>query len=158
MKPTLDDVMDTYPGCEDYIDNMDSFYRGNFVRFKEDYDLNSEAIEKLKGLVDDYVFVVMFADWCGDARRTVPILALLEDELNIQIRALGGMTKPMGRSEKDWAIPPSPAEVDTFEVTSSPTIIIFDKKTREEIGRMKTRPKMTPTVEEEILKIIENAR
>ncbi|MDF1538492.1 MAG: hypothetical protein P1Q69_06280, partial [Candidatus Thorarchaeota archaeon] len=87
----------------------------------------------------------------------IPALAHLEVELGIRIRALGGMTKPGFGSDVFWAIPPSPIEVDTFAVTSSPTIIIFRKETGEEIGRIKTRPKMTPTMEEEIVKVIEDA-
>ena len=95
------------------------------------------------------------ADWCGDARKAVPVLSLLEEELDIRIRALGGMTKPPYGSKKHWAVPPSPKEVDTFDITSSPTILIFNKD-GVEIGRIKTRPKMTPTIEQEIVKIIED--
>ena len=48
-------------------------------------------------------------------------------------------------------------EVDIFEITSSPTILIFDSQ-GEEVGRIKTRPKMTPTLEQEIVKVIEDAK
>ena len=65
------------------------------------------------------------------------------------------MTKPPYGSDKFWAVPPSPDEVDTFEITSSPTILIFNQA-GEEIGRIKTRQRMTPTLEQEILKIIED--
>jgi hypothetical protein len=77
--------------------------------------------------------------------------------LDIKIRALGGMTKPGFGSDKFWAVPPSPIEVDTFEIRSSPTILIFRKDTGEEVGRILTKPKMTPTIEEEMVKVIEDA-
>jgi thiol-disulfide isomerase/thioredoxin len=124
---------------------------------RESYQLNEDTVEELKKYADSYTLIVVFADWCGDARKAVPVLSLLEDEAGIEIKALGGMEKPRRPSNKHWAVPPSPEEVDTFGITSSPTIIIFDED-GEEVGRIKTRPKMTPTIEEEILAIIENDR
>ncbi len=154
--PTLNDVTDECPRCEEYIEEMTPVYRGGFVRFAQSYELKNEVVEELKKYADDYVIVAVFADWCGDARRAIPVLSLLEKEIDIEVRALGGMQKPPRGSDKYWAVPPSPKEVDVFEITSSPTIIVF-KKSGEEVGRIKTRPKMTPTVEEEILRIIKDS-
>ena len=126
------------------------------TRHKKYYNLNSDAVEKLRTLLVDYEIVVIFADWCGDAKKAVPVLAKLEEELDVKIKALGGMKKPPYGSDKDWAVPPSPEEVDIFEITSSPTILIF-KKSGEEVGRIKTRAKMTGTIEEEVVKIIEES-
>ncbi len=155
--PNLKDIKIDAPSCGEYIEHMSPAYRGGFIRNKDDYQLNSDAVDKLKNYGDDYTFVVIFADWCGDARKAVPVMALLEEELQKKIFSLGGMTKPPYGSDKFWAVPPSPEEVDTFEITSSPTILIFDSS-GEEIGRIKTRPKMMPTLEEEIVKIIEDSK
>ena len=152
--PGLQDVTEKCPTCVDYIQDMSPTHKGRYLNQKESYTLNQEAVEKLREVISDYEIVVVFADWCGDARKAVPVLALLEEELGIHIRALGGMTKPPYGSKKHWAVPPSPEEVDTFEITSSPTILIF-KRSGEEVGRIKTRPRMTKTIEEEILKIIQ---
>jgi thiol-disulfide isomerase/thioredoxin len=154
--PTLSDVSTDCKSCCDYIDDMNDVYKSRWLDEFNSYRPNEAAVQELKKVIDDYELVVIFADWCGDARRAIPALAYLENELHIKIRALGGMTKPAWGSSKLWAVPPSPHEVDTFEIKSSPTLIIF-KKTGEEIGRMRTRPKMTPTVEEEILKIIKDS-
>ena len=153
---TLNDVKSEFTTCEHYIEAMPPSFKGGWLRQAEDYQLDDEAIEKLKSYVDDYELVVFFANWCGDSRRAVPVLMLLEKEIGLRINALGGMTKPPRGSSVHWAIPPSPEEVDTFGITSSPTVIVF-KKSGEEIGRMKTRPKMTRKVETEILKIIEDS-
>ncbi len=155
--PTIKDVNMEGPSCQQYIDSMSAGYKGSFLRFAEDYKLKKDVVEKLRACVKDHNIVVLFADWCGDAKRAVPVLALLEKELGVRIAALGGMTKPPYGSSKFWAVPPSPKEVDVLNITSSPTVIVFNKD-GEEIGRIKTRPKMTPTVEEEILKIIEDSR
>lgn len=153
--PTIDDVNDDCPTCTEYIEQMSPMYKDRWMGEKKFYNLKKDVVEQLKELKDEFTFVVLFADWCGDARRAVPVLSKIEEELGIKIRALGGMTKPPFGSSKHWAVPPSPPEVDTFSVTSSPTILIFDKEGKE-IGRIKTRPKLTPTIEEEILKIIKD--
>ena len=152
--PKFEDITEDCPSCVDYIEDMAPTHKGRYLGQKESYNLNEEAVRKLKELIPDYEIVAVFADWCGDARKAVPVLSLLEEELGIKIRALGGMTKPPYGSKKHWAVPPSPIEVDTFNITSSPTIIIFNKN-GDEVGRIKTRPKLTKTIEQEIVKIIE---
>ena len=155
--PTLSDVKENAPSSNQAIEIIKPSYRGGFIRQRDEYELNEEATSKLKDLMQEYTVVILFADWCGDSRRALPVMALLEKEIGKPIRALGGMTKPPYGSDKHWAVPPSPIEVDIFEVTSSPTILIFDKEGNE-IGRIKTRAKMTPTIEQELVKIIEDSR
>jgi len=92
--PTLSDVTEECPSCVDYIDDMSSMYKSRWLDVFTGYKPNSTALEKMKEYSKDYEFVVLFADWCGDARKAVPALAKLEVELEIKIRALGGMTKP----------------------------------------------------------------
>ncbi len=158
IAPGLSNIAEDCPSCTSYMEGMKPAYRGGFFRQREAYSLKPDVVEELKSLIDDYEIVAVFADWCGDARKAIPVLSLLEQELDIRVRALGGMTKPPYGSKKYWAVPPSPPEVDTFEIKSSPTILVFDKSTGAEIWRIKTRPKMTPTVEQEILRIIQDSR
>lgn len=156
--PALSDVSEDYPSCEDYINEMNPMYKSRWLDEFSRYRINEETVARLREIIDEYELVVLFADWCGDARRAIPVLVHLEKTLSIKVRALGGMTKPGFRSDKFWAVPPSPLEVDTFDIRSSPTVIIFRKDSGEEVGRIKTKPKMTPTLEEEILKIIQDAK
>ncbi|MCK5266091.1 MAG: thioredoxin family protein, partial [Candidatus Thorarchaeota archaeon] len=150
----LSDVQSDAPDCGEYMETMSQMYKGGFLRQRNEYKLNPEAIEKLGTFSEDYRIVIVFADWCSDARRAVPVMSLIEAETGQKISALGGMKKPPYGSDKFWAVPPSPVEVDIFEITSSPTILIFNQQ-GEEVGRIKTRAKMTPTIEQEIVKIIE---
>ncbi len=152
----LSDVQSDAPDCSEYMETMSQMYKGGFLRQRNEYKLNPEAIEKLGTFSENYRIVIVFADWCSDARRAVPVMSLIETETGQKISALGGMKKPQYGSDKFWAIPPSPVEVDIFEITSSPTILIFNKQ-GEEVGRIKTRAKMTPTIEQEIVKIIEDS-
>jgi len=153
----IKDIRSEGPSSNQAIEEIKPAYRGGFIRQRDEYKLNKEAVDKLRKLITDYSIVILFADWCGDARRALPVMALLEQELDTTFLALGGMTKPQYGSDKHWAVPPSPEEVDICGVTSSPTILIFGKD-GEEIGRIKTRAKMTPTIEQEIVKIIEDSQ
>ena len=160
--PTLNDVTRNAPTVNQYIDSMPAGYRGGFARQRDDYALDMDIVEKLKIYAADYEIVALFANWCGDSRRAIPVLARLEDKIELKVRALGGMAKPSWEEKrrnpgKNWAIPPSPREVETLSVTSSPTIIIFNIS-GEEVGRIKTRPKVEKTVEAEILRIIEDSK
>jgi len=155
--PTLNDARSECLSCTQYIQSMKPLYRGGFARQAQEYKLDKKVVEKLRIHAKDYVLVAVFGDWCSDAAKAIPVLSLLEREIGISVRALGGMEKPPYGSPKFWAVPPSPKEVEVFDITSSPTIIIF-RKSGEEVGRIKTKPKMTPTIEAEILKIIEDSR
>ena len=152
--PSHNDVSPDHLSVTDYIDKMSASQKGVFLRRRDAYELNEDAVGILQGFKDQYQFIVFFADWCGDSRKAVPVLSLLEEELKIKISALGGMTKPPYGVDAYWAVPPSPDEVNTFDIRSSPTIIVFNES-GEEVGRMKTKPKMTATVEEELIWIIE---
>lgn len=156
--PSLEDVQEDAPSSNDAIESLSPMRKGGFIRQRNEYKLNQIAVEKLTVFTEEgYRIVALFADWCGDARKAIPVLSLLEKEIGKEIPCLGGMTKPPYSSDKLWAVPPSPLEVETFEATSSPTILIFNKD-GEEVGRIKTRQKMTPSIEEEIVKIIEDSR
>ncbi|MHA1943584.1 MAG: thioredoxin family protein [Candidatus Thorarchaeota archaeon] len=155
--PSLKDIQKDAPSAKDAIESLSPMHKGSFMRQKNDYKLKMEAVEKIKAFMEEgFTIVSLFADWCGDARRAIPVLALLEKEIGRTIPCLGGMKKPPYGSDKLWDVPPSPVEVDIFGVTSSPTILIFDKD-GEEIGRIKTKQRMTASIEEEIVKIIEDS-
>jgi len=160
--PTLNDVTEDAPTVNQYIDSMPAGHRGGFVRQRDSYELDMDIVEKLRIHISDLEIVALFANWCSDSRKAIPVLAHLEDKIGLKVRALGGMTKPSWNEKKknpgmDWAIPPSPKEVETLSVTSSPTIIIFNSS-GEEVGRIKTRPKVEKTIEAEILRIIEDSK
>ncbi|TFF91169.1 hypothetical protein EU545_05285 [Candidatus Thorarchaeota archaeon] len=156
MMPTLEDVTKDAPSATEAIASLKPVYRGAFLRHGEHYKLNEEAVEKLRKYLDEYTVVATFAEWCGDSRRAIPVLSHIEKATDKRTMALTGMTKPPYGSDKLWDVPPSPKEVETFEVTSSPTILIFGPDGKE-VGRIKTKARMTSTIEEEIVKIIEDS-
>ncbi|MDO8055416.1 MAG: hypothetical protein Q6361_01005, partial [Candidatus Hermodarchaeota archaeon] len=55
---------------------------------------------------------------------------------------------------RQWAVPPSPPEVDTLGIKAIPTILLYTPA-GQEIGRIIENPSMKPTLEEELLCLIE---
>jgi len=139
-----------------YINKMAEPFKKRFLERKQTYRLNEKAVGKLKGHVKDVVIVVFAAEWCKDCAANVPVLALLAEELGMNVRVFGGLkTDPLNPKEK-WRIPPSPPEVKTFDVQNTPHIIIFDKQGKQ-LGTIIENPKHENTLEEEIIHIIQRA-
>ncbi|MHA2329501.1 MAG: TlpA family protein disulfide reductase, partial [Candidatus Hodarchaeales archaeon] len=121
------------------------------------YKLNQEVVNELKKYTNDYTVVLFSASWCHDSRAGVPVFALLETEIGLEVRVFGGMkTAPFDR-EHTWAIPPSPPEAEKWDVTAVPTVFVFTKS-GQEIGKIIERPTWGLTMEDALLEIIKNVQ
>jgi thiol-disulfide isomerase/thioredoxin len=135
-----------------YIDSLERPFKEMFLSRKNTYKLNQEAIAKIKKFADKYFIVAFSAEWCKDCTANIPVLALISEKTGLEIRVFGGLMKDPLSHERKWRIPPSPPEVEIFNVDKIPLIILFDKKGKE-IGRIIENPS-EPTLEGELLKII----
>ena len=113
----------------------------------DNYQLNQEVVNELKKFVNDYTVVLFAASWCRDSRAGVPVFALLETEIGLEVRAFGGME----------TAPRLPPEAEEWGVTAVPTIFVFTKR-GQEIGKIIERPRWGMTMEEELLEIIKHAQ
>ncbi|MFB0514693.1 MAG: TlpA family protein disulfide reductase [Candidatus Bathyarchaeia archaeon] len=138
---------------EKYINKLAQPFKEKFSERKQTYQLNEEAVRKLKNYAKDVVIVVFSAEWCKECAASVPVLALLAEKTGVKVRVFGGLkTDPLNPKEK-WRIPPSPPEVKAFNVRKAPHIIVFDKQGKQ-LGTIIENPKPENTLEEEILHII----
>jgi thiol-disulfide isomerase/thioredoxin len=135
-----------------YVNNLKQPFKEKFLARKHTYKLNQEAITRIKEFADKYFIVAFSAEWCKDCAANIPVLALISEETGLEVRVFGGLMKDPLSRERKWRIPPSPPEVEAFNVDKIPLIILFDKEGNE-IGRIIENPK-APTLEEELLKII----
>ncbi|MGQ9623838.1 MAG: thioredoxin family protein [Candidatus Bathycorpusculaceae bacterium] len=153
MNVNLREIRSKTLSVKDYIENLKEPFRGKFLARKQTYVLNPEAVNKLKNLAKEYVIVVFSAEWCKDCAANIPVLTLISEATGLEVRIFGGLMKdPLSHTRK-WRIPPSPSEVERFQVDKIPFIIVFDKN-GVEIGRVIENPKKMPTLEQEILQII----
>jgi len=137
----------------DYINGLEEPFKEKFLGRKLSYQLDQEAIEKLKACVDSYAVIVFSAGWCKDCAKHVPVLALINEATGLEVRVFGGLKKDALAQGVKWRIPPSPPEVETFHVEAIPLIIVVDREGRE-LGRIIENPKHQPTLEQELFDII----
>ena len=120
----------------------------------ESYELDGEAVTKIRCHVDRYMVVAFSAEWCPDCHRNVPILALLQRETGLEARVFGGLMRDAKSNERRWRIPPSPAEVDEFDVVRIPYIVVLNMRGEVE-GEIVENPPKGKTLEAVLLEILE---
>lgn len=121
----------------------------------ETYRLNEEAVTKIRYYSDRYLVVVFSAEWCPDCQRNVPILALLSRQAGLEIRVFGHLMRDTKNDERRWMIPPSPPEVDDFDVVKIPHIAVLDMK-GEVVGEIIENPAEGKSLEQALLDIFES--
>ncbi|MEM3356701.1 MAG: thioredoxin family protein, partial [Candidatus Bathyarchaeia archaeon] len=126
MKANLAEIRKKTFTVSDYIEKIESDFREKFLTRKENYQLKQEVVDKLKQFAKKYFVVAFSAEWCKDCTANIPVLALISEKTGLEVRVFGGLKKdPLGGTKK-WRVPPSPPEVETFEVDKIPLIIVFD--------------------------------
>jgi len=153
MEINLSEIRKKTVPAEQYVKELDQPFRDFFLATSRTYQLQPEATDQLKRLVDGFVVVAFSAGWCKDCARYIPVLALISEATGLEVRVFGGIKRdPLSRTCK-WRIPPSPPEVRTFGIDRLPIIIVFDTNGRE-IGRIIETPRQWPTLEQELSAMI----
>lgn len=140
----LEKIRERTQSAYEYVSSLEPF---KYVY--DNYQLNQEIVNELKEFVNDYTVVLFAASWCRDSRAGVPVFALLETEIGLEVRVFGGMEPA----------PRLPSEAEEWGVTVVPTIFVFTKsgpKRGQAIGKIIERPRWGVTMEEELLEIIKN--
>ncbi|MBN1328227.1 MAG: thioredoxin family protein [Candidatus Heimdallarchaeota archaeon] len=122
----------------------------------ENYQPNKEILKKLSIKGQGYLFVVFSADWCKDCKVNVAAFAkMLQIEPSINAVFFKGIKSAPLDPEVRWRVPPSPPEVNEFDLRKIPTFYVLDKNGKQ-VGEMIENPQIKPTLEEELLYILEN--
>jgi thiol:disulfide interchange protein len=140
--------------ANEYINKMAHPFKEKFSERRQTYQLNNEAVQRLKSYAKDLVIVIFSAEWCKDCAANVPVLALLAEKTGMKVRVFGGLKRDPLNPKERWRIPPSPSEVKTFNVQKTPHMIVFDKQGKR-LGTIIENLKLEKTLEDEILHIIQ---
>jgi thiol-disulfide isomerase/thioredoxin len=141
--------------ASEYIQSLPDNEKQGFLDVYEDYELDFGSVEALRNLVKGITIVVLSAGWCKDCKNAIPVLAHLEEEIDLDVRVFGGMkTAPLDPNHK-WAVPPSPPEAEEWKVKAIPWIEIFDK-TGNKIATIIEKPTVKSTLEAELLYVLQN--
>jgi thiol-disulfide isomerase/thioredoxin len=127
----------------------------NFVDRYKSYTVEKETVSKIKRYFDKYIIFAFSAEWCKDCARNIPILARLQEESGLITRIFGHIMKDAKSSTKKWRIPPSPGEIDLFNVIKIPSIFILDNQGNK-VGEIIENPPPDKTLETAILDILES--
>jgi len=152
MTINLSEIRKKTVSVEQYLDSLKEPFREKFLTRKQIYTLNQRAVNQLKKVAGKYVIVVFSAEWCKDCAVNIPVLALISEATGLEVRIFGGLKKDSLSHTRKWRIPPSPMEVETFQVDKIPLMIVLDKEGRD-IGRIIENPREKPTLEEELVNI-----
>lgn len=152
MKIDVDRLIKRSISVQKYIQEPGTGYEA-FNKKRKEYKVNEEVIEKLKKSADKILVFVFSAEWCPDCYRNVPILDIISEKTGLEVRVFGHIKRSVAGSSKKWAVPPSPEEVDEFNVQKIPYIIILNKQ-GEKMGDIIENPPSGKTLEETVLDII----
>ncbi len=124
-----------------------------FDKRRAEYKLDAAALKELKKRSKGYTIIVFTAEWCPDCIRNVPILDMIAEATGLEVRAFGHIMRDAKSNTRKWAVPPSPPEVDEFNVPKMPLIVVL-KKDGEKAGEIVENPPPGKTVEQALLDII----
>ena len=113
-----------------------------------------DILDALKPYTKGYIVVAIGADWCKDCVSNLPVLDLIHEATGLPVYVLGGVKTDPLNPNRQWAVPPSPPEVDILNIKAIPTILLYTPA-GQEIGRIIENPSLKPTLEEELLCILE---
>ena len=124
-----------------------------FDKRRTEYKLDAAVIKELKKKAKDYTIIVFSAEWCPDCVRNVPVLDLIAEATGIEVRVFGHIMRDAKSNTRKWAVPPSPPEVDEFNVPKIPLIVVLNKD-GEKAGEIVENPPPGKTVEQALLAIM----
>ncbi len=134
----------------EYIDNTDEAARQIMLERYKTYSIAPTILDQLRAVTKDVVCVVIGASWCGDCKNAMPVLLHLEEKIGMDIRVFSTVKKAPLDPKRKWAIPPSPPEMEDWNVTAIPWIEFFNSQ-GERLGTIIEKPRVKATLEEEIL-------
>lgn len=118
------------------------------------YKLDNSVVDELRD-VGKLIVVAFSAAWCGDCKRAMPVMLHLEEKLDWEILVFSKIKTAPLNPDVQWAVPPSPPEVNEWGVTAIPTFVFFDSDGNK-LGIFIEKPQVKDTLEAEILLILKN--
>jgi thiol-disulfide isomerase/thioredoxin len=155
MQPDeFQEMLNRVDSIETYMRECSVECRPKYEARRSEYKLKPKIIESIKTLANQFLVVAIGADWCKDCVSNIPVLDLIHQATGLPVFILGGVKTDPLNPKRQWAVPPSPPEVDTLDIKAIPTILIYTLDGRE-IGRIIENPSIEPSLEEELLRYME---
>ncbi|MFW9805571.1 MAG: thioredoxin family protein [Candidatus Thorarchaeota archaeon] len=151
----LNEIRTRTTNVRDYIDSLKDNDKEKFLEVYNNYKLNPEVVDKLREALKGLTVVVFSAAWCKDCRNAMPVMLHIEEQLGLEVLVFSKIkTAPLDPA-RQWAIPPSPAEIDEWGVTAIPWFNFYDAEGNL-AGTLIEKPTVKETLEEEILHVLKD--
>ena len=151
----LNDIRSRTTSVRDYIDGLKDKDKEKYLEVYNTYKLNSSVVDELKDYLKDLTLVVFGAAWCGDCKRAMPVIMQLEEQLGLEVLVFSTIKTAPLDPDHQWAVPPSPPEIDEWGVTAIPWLNFYDTKGNL-VGTLIEKPTVKDTLEAEILYVLKN--
>ncbi|MFX0003702.1 MAG: thioredoxin family protein [Candidatus Hodarchaeota archaeon] len=158
----LEDFISPTMKSEEFLEIYGDKVKKVYENYKPKSDILSKIRELLISKKEKLRVVALGADWCPDCSRNVPTMIKIAKEVNsehFEVKVLYGIMKnALHKSgETIWHAKRSPPEATDpkFELRAIPTFYFFNKS-GEYLGVIVENPEDQSTLEEDILKILEN--
>jgi thiol-disulfide isomerase/thioredoxin len=128
------------------------------MAFKENYEKykpDEETTNKLKSYKEKVLVFAFSAEWCPNCQKHIPALGKIAVSTGIKVKIFGHLMRDPKKPKGYWRRPPSPPEVEMFNVRRIPTIVILDREGNG-LGEVVENPPEGKTLEKALLDIIES--
>lgn len=151
----LSDIRSRTTNVRDYIDGLKDKDKEKFIEVYNTYKLDTGVVDELREALKDLTIVVFSAAWCGDCKRAMPVMQQLEEQLGLEVLIFSKIKTAPLDPDRQWAVPPSPPEINEWGVTAIPWFNFYDTDGNL-VGTLIEKPTVKDTLEAEILHILKN--
>ncbi len=157
-----EDLVSPTMSSDDYLKEYGDKIEYNYKTYKPKLDVLEKISKILKERKETLKIVALGADWCPDSNRNVPrmikIVKLMKNE-DVSFKILFGIVVNASRKpgETIWHKKRSPSEAidPKFDLKKIPTFYFFNESGNL-IGIIVENPKLSSTLEEDLLEILED--
>jgi thiol-disulfide isomerase/thioredoxin len=151
----LSEIRSRTTNVHDYIDGLKDKDKEKFLEVYRTYKLNPDVVDELREALKGLTVVAFSAAWCGDCKRAMPVMLQIEEQLGLEVLVFSKIkTKPLD-PDHQWAVPPSPPEIEEWGVTAIPWFNFYDANGNL-LGTVIEKPTVKETLEAEILHVLKN--
>lgn len=106
-KHDLEKLRENSQTVKDYLASTAETAPG-FAKRMAEYNLNERTTKELRERAEGAVVVVFSAEWCKDCRRNTPVLGLIAEVTDLEVRVFGHLMQDVKDPDERWSISPSP--------------------------------------------------
>ena len=151
----LNDIRLSTTNVREYIDSLKDKDKEKLLEVYNSYKLDADVVDELRDALKDLTLVVFSAAWCGDCKRAMPVILQIEEQLGLEVLVFSKIKTAPLDPDRQWAVPPSPPEVNEWGVTAIPWFNFYDSE-GSLVGTLIEKPTVKETLEAEILYVLKN--